>query len=81
MYWCNYINNYCSLAYCMGEACMYYPKKIESFNYECPDCHGRFASAVYKFIPTIPSIKNGTDSTAHYGYVCPFCGREMKGLN
>jgi hypothetical protein len=49
-----------------------------NFSYQCPDCHGRF---------TYASIKEGCneDGTTVTGsgpltYVCPFCGREMKGL-
>jgi len=40
------------------------------FNYECPDCHGRFNYPSYK--------TQGTNAfgTQH----CPFCDKQMKGL-
>ncbi|MFH0806067.1 MAG: hypothetical protein V1901_04280 [Patescibacteria group bacterium] len=41
--------------------------KIE-FNYECPDCKGKFNS------PAIPAV------TSSIVYKCPFCGRIMKGI-
>jgi hypothetical protein len=40
----------------------------QQFNYECPDCHGKFNYAV---IPVI---------TSSLYYKCPFCGRTMEGL-
>ena len=41
----------------------------QQFNYECPDCHGKFNYAA------IPAI------TSSLYYKCPFCGRIMEGLN
>ncbi len=38
------------------------------FNYECPDCHGKFNQ------PAIPTV------TSSIYYKCPFCGRAMEGL-
>lgn len=44
-------------------------------NYKCPKCKGEFNESAYRRI----RLK---DSTGTYGkYVCPFCGKEMKGLN
>lgn len=40
----------------------------QTFNYECPDCHGKFN------IPATP----GVSSTCLYK--CPFCGKVMEGL-
>jgi len=41
----------------------------QQFNYECPDCHGKF---------NIPGYKN--DGTSAFTQVCPFCNRKMEGL-
>ncbi len=38
------------------------------FNYECPDCKGKFNS------PAIPAVSSSII------YKCPFCGRLMQGL-
>jgi len=70
--WCHYfqIDRDCS-GVCT--ACPYGYKVFpdyysQSFNYECPDCHGRFNFSA------IPSV------TSSLVYKCPFCGKEMKGL-
>jgi ribosomal protein L37AE/L43A len=43
---------------------------IQQFNYECPDCKGKFNNSVY--------VDNGTSA---FVWKCPFCGRKMEGLN
>ena len=42
---------------------------IKQFNYECPDCHGKFNTAVCV-----------NDGTSAFVWGCPFCGRLMEGL-
>ena len=50
--------------YCEQEQITY----PQQFNYECPDCHGKFNQ------PSIPSV------TSSIYYKCPFCGRFMEVL-
>lgn len=47
----------------------------QQFNYECPDCHGKFNTPSYKYLSDTAS------PTTQPIQVCPFCGREMKGLS
>jgi len=51
----------CPYGYC------FYPDTC-SFNYECPDCHGKFNQ------PSVPTV------TSSLYYRCPFCGRHMPGI-
>jgi hypothetical protein len=44
------------------------PVQQQQFNYECPDCHGKFNQ------PSYPAV------TSSICYKCPFCGRLMEGL-
>jgi len=46
-----------------------YPNNIQ-FNYECPDCKGKFNTPAY--------VSNGTSA---FVWKCPFCGRKLEGLN
>jgi len=67
--WCYLSNLECYQPTCIGccHANQNYPiyyNPSPQFNYECPDCHGRF---------NFPSI-NGCA-----GYICPFCNRKMEG--
>ena len=68
--YCNYLNGECySGINCVD--CYYYKLNyapLSQFNYECPDCHGKFN------YPSIPSV------TSSIYYKCPFCGRLMEGL-
>lgn len=72
--YCYYLNRECGVTnyeYCIN-SCKYWDKKsssIQQFNYECPDCHGRFNQ------PSIPAV------TSSLFYKCPFCGRIMEGLS
>ncbi len=52
-----------------------------NFNYECPNCKGKFNVAVYEYCPISGITDGGGNSSGRYAYVCPFCGQEMKGLN
>ena len=65
--WCYLSQIECCQADCDG--CFYdnFPINL-SFNYECPDCHGKFSYASYKYIDN------------KYIFGCPFCGRTMEGL-
>lgn len=47
-----------------------FPPTDMPFNYECPDCHGKFNSAAVRNL-------GGTNMQ----YVCPFCGKIMRGLS
>ena len=51
---------------------------VQSFNYECPDCHGKFNQPVIKQIPQV----NCSDTGVAWKIIhnCPFCGRLMEGL-
>lgn len=66
--WCSLHNRmlYCSYDCTKCDNAPYYC--VTQFNYECPDCKGRFNS------PAIPSV-----SSSLY-YKCPFCGRIMEGM-
>jgi len=44
-------------------------KSPQQFNYECPDCHGKFNIAAYV-----------NDGTSTFSWRCPFCGRKLEGL-
>lgn len=54
------------------ESCPYgctpFPPISQVFNYECPDCHGKFNQ------PSVPAV------TSSLYYRCPFCGRHMPGI-
>jgi len=62
----------------------------QSFNYECPDCHGKFTTPVSEETgeTELMDIKEiGTPDVIIYQkivpvlrYVCPFCERLLKGL-
>jgi len=41
------------------------------FNYECPDCHGKFNYVSYKYL----------ERTCQSKPCCPFCGKIMEGFN
>jgi hypothetical protein len=81
---CPYVNvevDSCPNCGCNG--CCFFPYSNPNgitypiqFNYECPDCHGKFVQPAYKYI----IINTENSSTGYYAYVCPFCGKEMKGL-
>jgi len=43
---------------------------IQPFNYECPDCHGKFMTPAYV-----------NDGSSAFSWRCPFCGRKLEGLN
>jgi hypothetical protein len=74
---------------CGCNGCSYYPYSnpdgltypySQQFNYECPDCHGKFNYANYTIITEINYGITGCPKSIRYAYVCPFCGKEMKGL-
>ena len=66
--WCYIKQRECYKNYCDGfcNDLLYYPQQ---FNYECPDCHGKFNS------PVQPAVGNTCL------FKCPFCGRPMEGMN
>lgn len=91
--YCQFINSYISCnGICTG--CSYNPysnpnggsfNPPSQFNYECPECHGKFNSATYRWISTeIKEIGSdtviGNKGQGYYAFICPFCGRIMKGL-
>lgn len=49
--------------------CMPFAPFQEQFNYECPDCHGKFNE---------PSVIYYGETA--FKKLCPFCGKVMKGL-
>jgi len=71
-YWCKYLNAqvYCNgvCAGCIRNTDNFSNNYPQQFNYECPDCHGKFNQ------PSIPAV------TSSIYYKCPFCGRFMEGL-
>ena len=92
--YCSFLNGECYYQQCLS-CCHYldscsailYPQQ---FNYECPDCHGKFTTPVSEETgeTELMDIKEiGTPNVIVYQkivpvlrYVCPFCGRLMKGL-
>jgi len=75
---------------CMGvcHSCPYgfnpFPTYQMSYQYKCP-CGGEFLEPIYKFISdetkeigTAEVVSNV--HAGHYGFICPFCGQEMRGL-
>jgi hypothetical protein len=69
--YCNYLQGECYGGTCNG-CCYRFPSKvpIQEFNYECPDCHGKFN------YPAFIIIRQSV-----FEYKCPFCNRIMGGLN
>lgn len=56
--------------------------QLQQFNYECPDCHGKFNMPIYKYFSIPISRTDGNlSSIGHYSWVCPFCERKMEGLS
>jgi len=94
---CPYIN--CDVnCNCSCYGCSYNPQSNPNgitynyslqFNYECPDCHGKFRIAVVEAtvetkIMNIKEIGNPSLIAQQIipilKYKCPFCGRIMEGL-
>ena len=67
--WCYLANQECYQVTCYG-CTLFNPKNYiqQQFNYECPDCHGKFN---YSATPAV---------TSDISYKCPFCGRKMVGI-
>lgn len=60
--------------------CYYtYPNQV-GFNYECPDCRGKFNNAILKS-ELVNADANYNGGYYRYYYICPFCGKEMVGLS
>lgn len=83
--WCNMKDAECYKAYwesCLG--CRYFEEAKMEFKYECPDCHGKFNEAIYKFMTSkireIGKTNIVTETPLGHRYVCPFCERIMEGL-
>jgi hypothetical protein len=57
-------NNYPSCTICDNDSLI---SPLATFNYECPDCHGRFNQ------PAIDYCSSSANSCK-----CPFCGRKMQ---
>lgn len=64
--------------------------QVEPKHYKCPDCKGEFSEPVKRFTgkykdEDIKELGNqitiSTQKVPIYEYVCPFCRRELKGLN
>ena len=80
--WCDYIDDECdNLNNCLE--CISYKSYWQrvtpatQFNHECPDCHGKFNQPTHK---QIFMFDGQIITTPYFTSVCPFCGREMKGL-
>lgn len=69
---CYSSNNYCN-------NCSYEFSQILQFNYECPNCKGKFNYSVCKQI-LVDAGMYYQGGHYEYHYVCPFCGRLMEGL-
>lgn len=65
---CGQLVDYGTIHYCSQNPS--FPQLPLSFNYECPGCNGRFNTPAYDY-------QFNTNGNAK----CPFCGREMAGLN
>lgn len=88
--YCDYLNGGCCYGGTSCTSCVHYLnywKNINesspvSFNYECPDCHGKFNMPIYKYfsIPISRTDRN-LSSIGYYSWVCPFCERKMEGLS
>lgn len=60
--YCQYCNRY----HLIGMPCPYSNYGyVETFNYECPDCHGKFNKPSPCYNPL--------------GWQCPFCAKQLKG--
>ena len=83
-YWCKYLNTqvYCNgvCAGCIRNTDNFQNNYIQQFNYECPDCHGKFNNPNNKLVEEVNYGLTHCPKTSYYTYVCPFCGRIMKGL-
>jgi len=93
-YYCGYCGQwvYYNVAHCcyQPEQCSgtYYS---ELKHYKCPNCNGEFSKPSQKFTGKykevdIQEIGNtniviSKHKTPIYKYICPFCNKEMKGLN
>ena len=81
---CPYSGFYCYMQNCADCSCVnywnhVYPQPKQEYKYKCT-CGGEFLEAVYKWVvPPVDGDNTGVTGTS--GYFCPFCGKEMVGLN
>ena len=72
-YYCQNCRQYvCGNHICVGTIKCYPYPQTELKYYKCPKCNGEFSTPVCKH-----EIGSNKENTSH----CPFCNKEMKGLN
>ena len=73
-----YVDGWCTICqrvtiFKNGVCTSCYPQvEFQQFNYECPECHGKF---------NYPAISYTNTTNNYLIYKCPFCGQIMEGLN
>ena len=86
--YCDFIKGDCFSGISCAD-CYHFQNKFlptsQQYNYKC-SCGGEFLQPIYKWIST--EVKEiGTSGIVanagqgYYGYVCPFCGKPMEGMN